>query len=111
MALIHSIALDFNQNNLLEARCDQRPIDSTRKEMKIVLRFPRALNSGWLPSNPPDVNQAFNCRSDIGAVGVHFASYFSLSFYSMLHGQAYSISISPVVLRTDENLRKIAPKL
>lgn len=93
------------------ARCDERPSDASRKEMKIVLRYPRALNTGWLPTNPPDVNVQFSCKSDLGTVGAFATVDYPKSGAEMLHGHSYSAVLDPLIITSDESLRNLDPKL
>lgn len=106
-----SIALDFIQNSFLNAHCHPEVSDTTRTGMKFVLRFPRALNTGWLPTNPTDVNQRFNCKSDLGTIGLQDLLDFPGSHFQLSHGQSYSFAISPYVVKSDERIRSISPKL
>lgn len=95
----------------MTANCDSSHLDFTRKELKINLRFPRALNSGWLSTNPPEINELYNCKSDLGTIGVDSANHFPSSKLDLAHGHSYTIALSPHVLKTSENIRQIAPKL
>lgn len=106
-----SVARDFTQNQFFTAKCKQSLTDSPRKEMKIILSFPRALNSGWLPTNSPHMNQFFNCRSDVGIIGIHAQGVFPSSYFKLTHGQSYSFKISPTLVRSDEKIRKIDPRM
>lgn len=82
-----------------------------RKEMKLVFRYPRALNSGWLPTNARAVNHGFNCRSDLGTIDVHSGAEFPASHFKLMHGQSLSYSITPFVVASDDSIRKIPSKL
>lgn len=80
--------------------------------MKIVLRYARALNTGWLPTYPPHVNDRFSCKSDLGAVGIHSGTDFPASgFFELTHGQSYSVVINPIIIRSNENIKSVDPKL
>lgn len=105
-----SVAEDFKENKMLATKCDQS-LDSTQKILKISLRYPRALNSGWLPTNPTDVNHNFNCKSDLGTFGVTFSRNFPVTHNHLQHGQSYSLIVSPSIIKSDENIRSIPPQL
>lgn len=79
--------------------------------MKIGLRWPRALNSGWHPTNQPHLNEHFNCRSDLGTIGVHAANDFPESNFELMAGQSYSIVVDPFITKSDKNMRSIDPKM
>lgn len=79
--------------------------------MKIVLRFPRALNSGWLPTNPPEINEQFNCKSDLGTFGIHHGIDFPTSSFSLQHGQSYSVSVKPIIVQSDPKIKNISPSM
>lgn len=77
----------------------------------MVLRGSRAPNSGWLPTNPPEVNQNFNCIADLGSVSVHRREEKAEFFELLTTGRSLTLKVEPVVMRSDENIRKIPPKM
>lgn len=111
MICYSSVARDFVQNSFMTAKCHSRHIAPLRAGMKIILRYPRALNSGWLPTNPPHVNERFSCHSDLGTIGLHYSTEFPSVFLELEHGQSYSILIDPTIVNNDKQVRNIDAKM
>lgn len=103
--------MDFKRKKFLEAKCENSHSDLSRKEMKISLRIPRSLNSGWLPTNPVDVNERFSCKSDLGSIGVSGITSYPASFYVLQHGLSYFHDITATAIKSDENIRIIPPEM
>lgn len=111
--LSFSIALDFRHDKFSNARCDHRLGDSSQKEMKLNIRYSRALDSGWLPTNSFDANAPFRCKSDLGSIGLHKSTDFLIGPYmsTLLHGMSYSYVVKPYIVKSDESIKIIPPKM
>lgn len=107
LTVFFSTANDFLQKSAVNATCKH----SMDKGLKIVLQDSRSKISGWLPTNSAVDNQRYNCRSDLGSISVHHPNSRAEINEPITNGQSFSLAIEPLVIRSDQNIRRIAPHM
>lgn len=106
---IRRTAMDFSGNKVLTAKCEHGL--ATNRGLKIVLRDTRDKNSGWSASKFQHENEHANCMYDLGRVSIHRRTNTPLDLSSIDHGKLHTFVITPTIIKSDESIRKIAPKL